>query len=309
MDFEKVASDAFVDELRKIASKANDETLLEILVGDTEALFKEAFSAMPAFQRMGQGIQSARDTLQRGVGRAAGSLQASSFAPIRGAGKALQVANTPHQELGAQMAHKGHEMMQSPSAFKQGVGQALHHKGEAWQKPGMRGAANALWSMANPVGTAAEVGATGVGAAAAKGLQGVGQRLAAPVDAVTAQGRAMTPVGRLQNAVSGVGQGVQQTFSPGGTGHNVLTKHIPHALEMAGPAAMGTAIHLPMGAAGLLGGKLMGATGTALGHAAGEGVSHLVSDVVGTKAPMMAGHVGGRLINKFAPAAAAAAMR
>ena len=82
---------------------------------------------------------------------------------------------------------------------------------------------------------------------------------------------------------------MKQTFSPGGTGHNIATKHIPLAAEIGGAVGVGSALHAPVGLAGVAGKLgLMGAAkaapaiGAAMEHApaAADALAHKVAPAV-----------------------------
>lgn len=197
--------------------------------------------------------------------------QALSLAGIRGgiANATAKVAPSLNKPV-MQAAQQGaHALQKSPNSFVQGVGNTLAHKAHS---PG-----RLALGVANPIGTAAEALTSGAGTAASKGLSAAGGKLQAahgPADAVVREGRAMTPVGRLRNAAGDLGGKVQQSFQQGGTGHKVLTKHLPLAAEIGGAAAVGTALHIPTGLAGLAGkgavaaaGHAAPALGAALNHA------------------------------------------
>lgn len=249
--------------------------------------------------------------------------EAISMTGMRGAianvaGKVSPVLNKPVMQAAQQGAHA---LQKSPNSFAQGVGNVLHHK---VQTPG-----KAFLAAANPVGTAAEALTAGAGNAASKGIAAGGgrmaQRFAAP-DAVSAAGRAMTPKGRLQNALGGAGQRIQGAFSPGGTGHNVMTKHIPLAAELGGAVGAGMALHGPVGLAGVAGklglgamGKAAPAIGHALEHAPhaaeaiankvtpiakgiGGALHHAAEDVLGTQGQSLMGRLGARVAGGAAQA-------
>lgn len=83
--------------------------------------------------------------------------------------------------------------------------------------------------------------------------------------------------GRAGSALQAGGKGLQAAAKPAGM-----------AGEVAGLAGLGTALHAPLSAAGLVGGKMLGAAahaapavGEAL-HSVGHTVAHAAHDVVGT---------------------------
>lgn len=90
--------------------------------------------------------------------------------------------------------------------------------------------------------------------------------------------------GRLGGAMQSAGKGLQTAAKPVGM-----------AGEVAGLAGLGSALHAPLSAAGLVGGKMMGAAAhaaPAIGEAmegAGHVVGHAVHDVVGTATHALAG--------------------
>jgi hypothetical protein len=193
-----------------------------------------------------------------------------------------------------QAAQQGvHSLQHSPNSFVQGMGNILHHK---VQSPGKM-----FLGAVNPVGTAAETLAGGAGTAASKGLAGLGGKLQAahgPVDAVIREGRAMTPFGRLRNAAGDIGGAAQQSFSPGGMGHNVATKYMPRAAEIGGAVGAGLAVHAPVGLAGALGKGIVGGAAhvaPALGDLAHGAAGHLAEDVIGTGKQGLIGSVGRRI--------------
>lgn len=212
---------------------------------------------------------------------------AISMAGIRGgiagvAGKISPTLNKPVMQVAQGAAHS---MQHSPNSFVSGMGDALHHK---VQTPG-RMAMGAL----NPIGTAAEVVAQGAGNAASKGMRSVGgamQSKFGPADATVQQGRAMTPMGRAQNAVGALGGKIQQTFSPGGMGHNIATKVVPRVGEVAGAAAggmlgapslAGALGHAGMSAIGGAAHAVAPAAGAAIEHAGHGFLGHFASDALG----------------------------
>ncbi len=100
--------------------------------------------------------------------------------------------------------------------------------------------------------------------------------------------------GRLGGAMQTAGKGLQAAAKPAGM-----------AGEVAGLAGLGSALHAPLSAAGLVGGKMVGAAahaapaiGEAL-HGAGHVVGHAVHDVVGTATHSLAGRA--RNAAGFAP--------
>lgn len=298
----KAASAAFFAELEELAPDLLDK----VAEADVEELIKAALG-MPNFAGMGQALKGGLASVGKSVG---GALQGARGAVANVAGKISPTLNKPVMQAAQQGAHA---LQHSPNSFAQGVGNILHHK---VQTPG-----KAFLAAANPVGTAAEALAGGAGNAASKGLATAGGRLqqaAGAGDAIARQGRAMTPKGRLLNAAESVGGRMQQAFSPGGTGHNVLTKHVPLAAELGGAVGAGMALHAPVGLAGVAGkmgllgaGKAVPALGAALEHAPhavdaiaqkatpalkgiGHAVHHAAEDLVGTHGSGVAGRVLGR---------------
>lgn len=299
----KAASAAFFAELEAMIESGAAPAMLreKWASADVEALVKEALN----LQGIGQAAKGALGAVGKGAG---GALQGARGAIANAAGKVSPTLNKPVMGLAQGAAHK---LQHSPNSFAQGVGNVLHHK---TQTPG-----KAFLAAANPVGTAAEALTAGAGNAASKGLAAAGGRLqkaTGAADAIAREGRAMTPKGRLMNAASDLGGRVQKSFSPGGTGHNVATKHLPLAGEIGGAVGAGLALHAPVGLAGVAGklglmgaGKAAPALGAALEHAphavdaiaqkvtpalrgAGHALQHGAEDVLGTMKQNLAGKLG-----------------
>lgn len=264
----KVASDAFFSELVELVKVgAVDPSMLKLAEGyDVEDMLKEALN----LAGVGQGLKSGLQNARAGLNTAAARISPTLAKPVS------QVA---------------HGMQGSQNSFVQGVGNILHHKSTSVGK--------GVLGLANPVGSAAEMLAGGVGNSAAKGLSSAGgalQKATGAVDDVWRQGRAMTPKGRLMNRLEAVGGGMKNTFTQGGTGHNVLTKHMPLAAEIGGAVGVGSMLHAPVGLAGVMGkaglvglGKAAPVIGAAMEHAPGavDALAHKV-------APAMKG-VGGMI--------------
>lgn len=328
----KKGSAAFFDELKKIAAAGNieEEVLEKCAELDVEEMMKAALSvgglggALKGFAgaaggamkglggalkgglgsvggAMKGGLGSVGGALKGGLGRVGGAV-GGALQPARGAianvaGKISPTLNKPVMQAAQGAAHT---LQKSPNSFLQGVGNVMHHK---TQTPGKM-----FLAAANPVGSAAEALTAGAGTAASKGLAGLGGRLqkaTAAGDAVAQAGRAMTPKGRLMNAASSFGGRMQQTFSPGGMGHNVATKYLPLAGELGGAVGAGMALHAPVGLAGVAGKLGLGAVGKAapaIGHAiehgahalggAGHAVQHAAEDLLGTKGQGILGRFG-----------------
>lgn len=125
-----------------------------------------------------------------------------------------------------------------------------------------------LGNMLNPLGGAIGGAAEGLTRAAGKELHTAGTNLG----------------GRAGGAIASTGRGLQSAAKPAGM-----------VGEVAGLAGLGSALHAPLSAAGLVGGKIMGAAahaapavGEALEHG-GHAVAHAVHDVVGTASQSLAG--------------------
>lgn len=258
----KAASDAFYAELEAMIVEGAAPPMLreKFASADVAELAKIALN----LQGIGQAAKGALGAVGKSAG---GALQGARGAIANVAGKVNPTLNKPVLRAASDAAHA---LQKSPNSFAQGVGNVLHHKA---QTPG-----KALLAAANPVGTAAEMVTAGAGNAASKGLAAAGGRIqraaGAGQDAVTRAGRAMTPKGRLMNAAEGFGGRLQQTFSPGGTGHTIATKHLPLAGEIGGAVGAGLALHAPVGLAGAAGkmglmglGKAAPAIGAAIEHA------------------------------------------
>lgn len=116
-------------------------------------------------------------------------------------------------------------------------------------------------NLLNPLGGAIGGTAEGLTRAAGKELHTAGTNLG----------------GRAGSVAQSAGKGLQAAAKPAGM-----------VGEVAGLAGLGSALHAPLSAAGLVGGKIMGAAahaapavGEALEHG-GHAVAHAVHDVVGT---------------------------
>lgn len=135
-----------------------------------------------------------------------------------------------------------------------------------------------LGNMMNPLGGAIGGVAEGLTRSAGKELHAGGASVG----------------GRAGSAMQSAGRGLQTAAKPAGM-----------AGEVAGLAGLGSALHAPLSAAGLVGGKVMGAAAhaaPAIGEAmegAGHVVGHAVHDVVGTAGQAMAGRA--RSAAGFAP--------
>jgi hypothetical protein len=186
-------------------------------------------------------LDSARGALSRGASSVAGAAERKG---LGGAATALRAGNAPI-ETGA-MGHivqDAGQRMQVPSNgnFRQGMGRALQEEGHVLSRGGTPAVLRSLGKVLNPVGSVGEVAAAGAGNMAAKALK----------------------------------------YAPGSRGDQILTHGIPKAFEYAAPAAMGMALHAPVGAAGLLGGKAMAAASgvkglAAAGHLMHSGLMHSV---------------------------------
>jgi len=168
----------------------------------------------------------------------------------------------------------------APGQFAQaGVGRRV--AGEVAQSAGHHYAhKSTLGNALNPLGGAIGGVAEGLTRSAGKELHGAGQSVG----------------GRTGGALRAAGTGLQRAAKPAGM-----------AGEVAGLASLGSALHVPLSAAGLLGGKVMGAAahaapavGDALHHA-GHTVGHAVHDVVGNAGQSLAGKA--RNVVGFAPKA------
>ena len=232
-------------------------------------------------------LDSARGALRRGVSNVAGAAERKG---MQGAATALRASNAPI-ETGA-MGHvvqDAGQRLQTPNRgnFTQGVGRALQHEGHTLSRGGAGAVARTVGKVLNPVGALGEVAAAGAGNVAAKAMK----------------------------------------YAPGSRGDRMLTHHIPKAFEYAAPAALGMAIHAPVGVAGLVGGKAMAAMGgveslaaaghalhggvfNALGQGAAEFAHHGAADIAGTHAQGLAFNTarrGARMIpGRLAPSGAMA---
>jgi hypothetical protein len=271
-DFEKVATLAFFEELLEIEKAASEVYTADVDL--LESIVKEALNLGGALQKVRGGIANV-------------------------AGKISPTLNKPVMQAAQERAAK---MQGSKNVFVRGMGETLAHKAHSPMRLG--------FAAANPVGTAAETLASGAGHAASQGLSNIGgkiQKAHGAMDEATRIGRSMTPAGRIRSAVGEMGGKMQGTFSPGGGGHNILTKKLPLAAEIGGAVGAGTLLHAPVGAAGALGKLGLGALGKAvpvvghalehaphamdaLAHKAGIGlkgighaVEHTGADLLGTK--------------------------
>jgi hypothetical protein len=222
-DMAKAAAAVYLDEVNALLSEALEKTASE----DILELRKIAFG----LSGIRSGIANVAGKVSPTLNKPVGQLASQGMASARGA-----------------VGNAAHGMQHSQNSFVQGMGNILHHKAESNK--------SMLLGAANPVGTAAEVVAGGVGNAASKGMVGAGKAMQnrfGTNDSVVQQGRAMTPMGRIQNTLGNVGQKMQQSFSQGGMGHKVLNNYMPRAAEIGGAAAVGTALHIPTGLSGVLG--------------------------------------------------------
>lgn len=207
-------------------------------------------------------LDGARGALARGVSNVAASAERRG---LQGAATALRVGNAPIETgaMGHVVQDAGHRMQeQGKSHFTQGVGRALQHEGHVLSRGGAPAVARTVGKVLNPVGTVGEIAAAGAGNVAAKALK----------------------------------------YAPGSRGDRVLTHHIPKAFEYAAPAAMGMALHAPVGAAGLLGNKAMAAASSVepLAHA-GNAMHHGVLHAFGQGAADFAHHSAADIAGSHAP--------
>lgn len=169
----------------------------------------------------------------------------------------------------------------APGQFAEaGIGRRV--AGEVAQSAGHHYAhKSTLGNVLNPLGGAIGGVAEGLTRSAGKELHGAGGSVG----------------GRVGSAMQTAGRGIQSAAKPAGM-----------AGEVAGLASLGSALHVPLSMAGMVGGKMMGAAahaapavGEAL-HSAGHTVGHAVHDVVGTASQSLANKA--RNAAGFAPKAA-----
>lgn len=239
----------------------------DVMLTGFEAEFaKLAASLTPEeLEKLAGLLDSARGALSKGVSNLAVKAEQRG---MQGAATALRVGNAPI-ETGA-MGHvvqDAGQRMQTPGKgnFTQGMGRALEHEGHVLSRGGAGAVARTVGKVLNPVGAAGEVAAAGAGNVAAKAMN----------------------------------------LAPGSRGDRLLTHTIPKAFEYAAPAGLGMAIHAPVGAAGIIGGKAMAAAGgvkplaaaghlmhgglaQTLGHGAAEFAHHGAADIAGTHAQELA---------------------
>jgi hypothetical protein len=205
-------------------------------------------------------LREAREALQSGVGRVAKGLEGRG---MTGAGKFIHALNVPIETgaAGRALQNTGQHLMQTatPGVFggmRHGVGEAISHMGHPLAGGGGKAVARAAWNVVNPVGTLAETGLTGAGHVASRAMK----------------------------------------LDPTGRAHGALTKVMPRVGEIAGAAGMAGLAGAPVGLAGMIGGKALGAAGAmapglaetahhaigGLGHAGAELAHHVGSDVLGT---------------------------
>lgn len=156
----------------------------------------------------------------------------------------------------------------APGQFAEaGIGRRV--AGEVAQSAGHHYAhKSTLGNVLNPLGGAIGGVAEGLTRSAGKELHGAGGNVG----------------GRLGGAMQTAGGGLQRAAKPAGM-----------VGEVAGLAGLGSALHAPLSAAGLVGGKMMGAAahaapavGEALEHG-GHLAAHAVHDVVGNASHALAG--------------------
>jgi hypothetical protein len=229
-------------------------------------------------------LDSARGALSRGASSVAGAAERKG---LGGAATALRAGNAPIETgaMGHVVQDAGQRMqVPSNSHFRQGMGRALQEEGHVLSRGGAPAVVRSVGKVLNPVGAMGEVAAAGAGNMAAKALK----------------------------------------YAPGSRGDRILTHHIPKAFEYAAPAAMGMALHAPVGAAGLLGGKGMaaaagvkplaaaghlmhGGLANAVGHGATEFAQHGAADIAGSGAQRLALGAAGRSAGMFGGRLAAGA--
>lgn len=197
---------------------------------------------------------------------------ADMVAKLRGPANPFKAGPGVFQRFGNDLMAGGKmlasKQLVAPGQFAEaGIGRRV--AGEVAQSAGHHYAhKSTLGNMLNPLGGAIGGVAEGLTRSAGKELHGAGTSLG----------------GRAGSAMMAGGAGLQRAAKPVGM-----------AGEVAGLAGLGSALHVPLSAAGLVGGKVMGAAahaapamGEALEHA-GHMASHAVHDMVGTAGQGLAG--------------------
>lgn len=273
--FEKIAYDAFADELGKILAAAPEKVAALFLDPIYDSIIDELGADY---------VKSASDDELEELVKTAFISAAIRKFPVLGmparqglktlGGQAVHGVKTMGTQASTAVRHQlmpaAGRMANSQNRFVQGMGDSLMHKAET----------SPMRAILNPVGTAAEIATASGGHMAAQGLANRGAQMASAA-----------PAGGLRQRF---GSGMQRTFTAGGAGHTALTSALPRAAEIAGAVGTGSALHVPVGVAGILGKgataagvgglKAMGATAAAdaVAHGAHTLVGHGVEDAVGT---------------------------
>lgn len=262
--FEKIAHEAFADELGKILAAAPEKVAALFLDPIYDSIIDELGADY---------VKSASDDELEELVKTAFISAAIRRFPVLGmpAGQGLKTIGTQvSRATGRAMMPAAGRMANSSNRFVQGMGDALMHKAET----------GPIRTFLNPAGSVAELSTAGLGHWGSSALANRGAQMAATA-----------PAGGLRQRL---GAGMQRTFAEGAAGHTALTKAIPRAAELAGAVGTGSALHVPVGVAGLIGKgataagvgglKAMGATAAAdaVAHGAHTLVGHGVEDAVGT---------------------------
>lgn len=273
--FEKIAHEAFADELGKILAAAPEKVAALFLDPIYDSIIDELGADY---------VKSASDDELEELVKTAFISAAIRKFPVLGmparqglktlGGQAVHGVKTVGTQASTAVRHRlmpaAGRMANSSNRFVQGMGDALMHKAET----------GPIRTFLNPVGSVAELSTAGLGHWGSSALANRG-----------AQMSATAPAGGLRQRL---GAGMQRTFAEGAAGHTALTKAIPRAAELAGAVGTGSALHVPVGVAGLIGKgataagvgglKAMGATAAAdaVAHGAHTLVGHGVEDAVGT---------------------------
>ncbi len=287
-DLQKVAFAAFADEVSSLMSESRMRKTavaqsLQGILGELEQEHGAEFLKQSSAEELSELIKTAF------IKKLITKFPGLGMAPVAGV-KAL--GKQAREGLRLKLMRDSAQMINTGGEFRAGMGHALLDK--SIKSP--------IRAAVNPLGTAAEVALSSGGNMASKRLHAAGGRMAATNAAPAAVGVPLAAAKQrlgaaTQRAFEGprVGEAAvhgQQV----GRGHKALTKVLPAAGEIAGPAALGAGLHLPFtGAAGAMGALgIKGGIG-ALGHAApaaAEAVHHGLSQGAG----LVAEHAGADMI-------------
>jgi hypothetical protein len=281
-----------------------------------EAAFYDELEKIALGGQLGKGFAELGRTLSSGVGQVGQGAQKALFGQliptgVAGAHGAGEMMLRKGGLLGG-LVGSGHRLEQAGMGMRETMAQRVA------KAPGLAAAARATnpAQMAEITEAAKAMGRSDPGAATRIGshmVESVGHHAAHATPAGMVFKSVGIPLGGAMEGFSrGAGRELRATSSPALQRAGGLmernAKRVGRIGEMAGVPALALGAHIPLGAAGLVGGKLLGAAVPALTHglhgagAVGEYAHHALSDVAGDvaqrgaawKAKFLGGRMGGR---------------